>query len=61
MNILGMVHEVNVKGSHLNLLQFKHLTLIINLLITKTMDKPMYSVIYVQKGYVVSDLTDIWS
>ena len=44
--------------SHLNLLKFKYLT-IINF-ITNSLGMPMYSVAYVQKGYVVSNLIDIW-
>ena len=31
------------------------------LLITNIMGTPMYSVAYVQKGYMVSNLIDIWN
>ena len=51
------------KTSHLYLLQFKYFTTINFLLclhITNIIDMPMCSVAYVQKGYVVSDLADIW-
>ena len=46
-----------------NLPQFKYLIIINFLLclhITSILDMLMYSVAYVQKGYVVSDLVDIW-
>ena len=55
---LLMVHIFFVSTSHLNLLKFKYLA-IINL-ITNSLGIPMYSVAYVQKGYVVSNLIDIW-
>ena len=48
---------------HLNLLQFKYLITINFLLcscITNIIDMPMCSVAYVQKGYAVSNLVDIW-
>ena len=48
---------------HLNLLKFKYLIIINFLLclqVTNIIDMAMYSVAYVQKGYAVSNLVDIW-
>ena len=55
-----MIHEFFVNISHLNLLLFKYLT-IINFAYYQWFDTPMYSVAYVQKGYMVSYLIDIWN
>ena len=53
-----------IKTVHLNLLKFRYLIIIINFLlcshVTNIIDMPMCSVAYVQKGYAVSDLLDIW-
>ena len=59
-----MIHvSFGIKTLHLNWLQFKYLVTINFLLcsyITNIIDMPMCSVAYVQKGYVVSNLVDIW-
>ena len=56
-----MIQISFIKILHLNLLWFKYLTIIKILLIANIMDMPMYSAAYVQKGYVGSDLVDIWN
>ena len=59
-----MIHvSFVIKTSHLNLSQLEHLITINFLLcsyITNIIDMSMCSVAYVQKGYMVSNLADIW-